>query len=212
MKILEGVAMDRAIGRLNARQIGRGSMKYVEGRVSSRWPIDMRSTARRSCGLSLDVLDVYLHRNDAQQALNCWVALLVRFTHPKRISATLIIINSGKRTVIGPLVMAPQRQSITDICRESHILFNLKLSGLVLDEIVKTDLQEAENILLTGGMFGQHPHFLAQKKQSPMSRKLITDYLDMLCCLPSTQEMWSQNVQTTTIPSSKEREFLDAIR
>ena len=75
-----------------------------------------------------------------------------------------IVLHSGKRIVTSPMVLDKQLDFLIDTIRERHITFNRNLSGLVLDEISKSDLQLVEVIPLAGLKFRELPHFLAQKQ------------------------------------------------
>ena len=75
-----------------------------------------------------------------------------------------IVLHSGKRIVTGPLVLDRQLNSLIDSIRERHNTFSRNISGLVLDEIMKTDIQQLEDLPLAGLKFLELPSFLAMKR------------------------------------------------
>ena len=74
-----------------------------------------------------------------------------------------MVLHSGKRIVPSPILLAKQDDSLIDTRRERHITFNRNLYGLVLDEILKTDIQLGEYLHLTALMFQDLPPFLEKK-------------------------------------------------
>ena len=66
----------------------------------------------------------------------------MRYTHPTKDLGDLytIVLHSGKRIITSPVVLHKQLDALIDTIRERHIIFNRNLSGLVLDEILKTDI------------------------------------------------------------------------
>ena len=103
---------------------------------------------------------------DTKHGINFWVAVQVRYTHPTKVLCNFhtIVLHTGKRIVTSPVVLVRQLDSRMHIILERHTLLNLNLSGLVLDEILKTDLQVAEEIPLAVLNIRQLPFLLSQKK------------------------------------------------
>ena len=58
------------------------------------------------------------------------------------------MVHSGKSIVSIPLVLARQMDTLIATIRERHFTLNRNLSGLVVVEILKTDLQVADYIHL----------------------------------------------------------------
>ena len=123
-------------------------------------------------------LDVYLEdlRNklmstftnilDSKHGINFFVAIHVRYTHPTNDQRNRepTILHSGKRIITSTLVLHRQLDSLINILRERNIRFNQERSGLVLEEILKTDLKVVEYVPLAGLKFRQLPPFLASKQ------------------------------------------------
>ena len=109
---------------------------------------------------------------DDKYRVNFWVAVYLRYTHPTKDLNDLdtIILHSGKRIVTSPVVLDKQHDSLIDTFRERHITFNRNLSGLLLDEIIKSDLRVAEYIPRTGLKFQELPPF-PEKKHAVINLK-----------------------------------------
>ena len=77
------------------------------------------------------------------EALDFWVAVNVSYSHPNKHLGAMdtIEFQSGQRVWRSPLVLDREVDSLIDTTQGRHIRVNRNLSGLVFDEIVKTDLQ-----------------------------------------------------------------------
>ena len=107
----------------------------------------------------------FLDLLDNKHGINFWVAVSVRYTHPTKDVTDMepVILHSGKRIVTSPVVLRAQLDSLIDVLRERHIHFNRNLSGLVLEEIIKTDIRVIEYVPLAGLKYRKLPTFLAKK-------------------------------------------------
>ena len=115
--------------------------------------------------LRAKLTSTFLDMMDEKHGINFWVAVYVRYTHPTKDlgDQDTIILHSGKRIVTSSVVLDKQLDSLIDTIRERHISFNRNVSGLVLDEILKTDLQLVEYVPLAGLKFRELPTFLEKK-------------------------------------------------
>ena len=79
----------------------------------------------------------------------------MRYTHPTKDLGDLdtIVLHSWKRIVTSPLVLDKQLDAMNDALRERHINFKGNLSGLLIDEILKTNLLVVQYIPLLGLKF-----------------------------------------------------------
>ena len=114
--------------------------------------------------------------------MNILDAVHVRYTHPIKDlgNSETIVFHSGTNILSSPLVLDRQLDTVIDTLRERHITFNHNLSGLVLDEIIKTDLQLAEYIPLAGLKLRQLLTFLAKKEAIIKVKK--TQLMRRICC------------------------------
>ena len=92
---------------------------------------------------------------EIKKTINCRVADYVRYNDHRKDFADRepIVLHRWKRVMPSPKVIDRQIDYLIDPSRQSHIKFNRTLSGLVLDEILMSDLQGVEVIPLAGLMF-----------------------------------------------------------
>ena len=182
--IMSAVAVDRAIVGVRDDQSGGGSKKDG-GEVSPLEAVgDLYAMDGKIKQMSFvtdkhyEDLDVYLYDLrakltstfvyllDNKHDINFWASVHVRYTHATKElgNSDRIVLHSGPNMVIIPVLLDRQVDSIIDTIRDRHIIFKRNLPGLVLDEVLKTELQLAEYIPLGGLKFPQRPTFLAKKQ------------------------------------------------
>ena len=130
----------------------------------------------------------FLDLLDNKQAENILVADYFRYSHPTKDLHDMepIDFHRWQRIIIGPVVLHKHLASLIDTIRVRDITVNRNLSGLVLDEIIKSDLQLVELIHLAGLKFSELPQFLALKHAIVNEQKTDNRSFGdaVLCALP----------------------------
>ena len=100
------------------------------------------------------------------KAICFWTAIHVKYDHPSKDSKKMspVILHSGKQVLTCAEILPQQLDEVMKILRQRNANFNQLNSGLILDEILRTDVKVVDYLPLMGLKFRELPPFLSKKR------------------------------------------------